>query len=93
MSDLLKNHMSSSHTIRAHAQDGTKIKGDCLSGRKVVPHDSKSDLPLVHTIYLKIWLILESFEIGTYFHWSNGFCLASLFYTIWNYKSRIWMVS
>ena len=25
----------------------TKIKGGCQSGRKVVPHDSKSDLPLV----------------------------------------------
>ena len=24
----------------------TKIKGGCKSGRKVVPHDSKSDLPL-----------------------------------------------
>ena len=25
----------------------TKIKGGCLSGRKVVTHNSKSDLPLV----------------------------------------------
>ena len=25
----------------------TKIKVGCQSGRKVVPHDSKSDLPLV----------------------------------------------
>ena len=25
----------------------TKIKGGCQSGRKVVTHDSKSDLPLV----------------------------------------------
>ena len=25
----------------------TKIKGGCQSGRKVVPHGSKSDLPLV----------------------------------------------
>ena len=24
----------------------TKIKGGCTSGRKVVPHNSKSDLPL-----------------------------------------------
>ena len=24
----------------------TKVKGGCHSGRKVVPHDSKSDLPL-----------------------------------------------
>ena len=27
----------------------TKIKGSCQSGRKVVPHDSKKDLPLVDT--------------------------------------------
>ena len=27
--------------------DRTKIKGGCQSGRKVVTHDSKSDLPLV----------------------------------------------
>ena len=25
----------------------TKVMGGCQSGRKVVPHDSKSDLPLV----------------------------------------------
>ena len=31
----------------------TKIKGGCQSGRKVVNHNSKSDLPLVSTsIYL-----------------------------------------
>ncbi len=29
----------------------TKIKGCCQSGRKVVPHDSKSDLPLVCVQY------------------------------------------
>ena len=28
----------------------TKIKGGCQSGRKVVPYDSKSDLPLQHFI-------------------------------------------
>ena len=27
----------------------TKIKGGCQSGRKVVTHDSKSDLPLVYS--------------------------------------------
>ena len=33
--------------------DQTKIKGGSQSGRKVVPHDSKSDLPLVsaHNTY------------------------------------------
>ena len=29
----------------------TKIKGGCESGRKVVPHNSKSDLPL--SIYVQ----------------------------------------
>ena len=28
----------------------TKIKGGCPLGRKVVPHDSKSDLPLPHNL-------------------------------------------
>ena len=31
----------------------TKIKGSCQSGRKVVTHDSKNDLPLVHHEILK----------------------------------------
>ena len=52
MSDLLQNHMSTSHTIRAHAQEvedkSTKIKGGCQSGRKVETHNSKSDLPLTN---------------------------------------------
>ena len=42
--------MSTSHTIRAHVQkfeiNQTKIKGGCESGRKVVTHNPKSDLPL-----------------------------------------------
>ena len=50
MSDLLQNHMSTSHTIRAHAQEveinWTKIKFGCQSGNKEVPHNFKSDLPL-----------------------------------------------
>ena len=50
--------MSTSHTIRAHAtlqkkfeKNRTKIKGGCQSGRKVVAHDSKSDLPLGTYLY------------------------------------------
>ena len=31
----------------------TKIKGSCQSGRKVVIHDSKSDLPLAECTYKK----------------------------------------
>ena len=40
----------------------TKIKGGCQSGRKVVPHDSKSDLPLDR---------LSSKYILTYSIWSE----------------------
>ena len=45
--------MSTSHTIRAQHMhkkfeiNWTKIKGDCQSGRKVVTHISKNDLPPV----------------------------------------------
>ena len=43
--------MSTSNIIIEHIHkkfeiNRTKIKGGCQSGRKVVPHDSKSDLPL-----------------------------------------------
>ena len=39
--------MSTSHTFRAHAQEvRTKIKDGCQLGRKVVSHNSKTDLPL-----------------------------------------------
>ena len=41
-SSILLEHMHKKFDI-----NGTKIKGGCQSGRKVVPHDSKSDLPLV----------------------------------------------
>ena len=48
MSDLFQNHMSTSHTIRAqHKKFRTNIEGGCQSGRKVVTHNSKSDLTLV----------------------------------------------
>ena len=36
---MCSNSMASAHVI-------LKIKESCQSGRKVVPHDSKSDLPL-----------------------------------------------
>ena len=42
----------------------TKIKGSCQSGRDVVAHDSKNDLPLV-----SICLLLQSVrltEMGNY---------------------------
>ena len=50
--------MSTSHTIRAHAQkfeiNWTKIKGGCQSGRKVVIHNSKSYLPLTGNCFYLI---------------------------------------
>ena len=50
LSDLLQNPMSASHTIKAQPKkfeiNRTKIKGCCQLIRNVVPHDSKSDLPL-----------------------------------------------
>ena len=45
----ITNYMTPSHAIRAHKKfeiNSTNIMGDCQSGRKVVPHDCKSDLPL-----------------------------------------------
>ena len=36
----------------------TKIKGGCQSGRKVVTHNSKSDLPLVHS-YVSTGILLS----------------------------------
>ena len=43
--------MRTSHTIRAQQKkfeiNGTKSKGGCQSGRKVVTQNSKSNLPLV----------------------------------------------
>ena len=60
----------------------TKIKGDCQSERKVVPHDSKSDLPLVGLQkipfsyldcrdskmerYQKMWRFMESHTADTF---------------------------
>ena len=38
----------------------TKIKGGCQSGRKVITHNSKSDLPLCT---VKIYCFYEQFEI------------------------------
>ena len=63
LSKLLK-HMHNKFQINQ-----TKIKGSCLSGRKVATHDSMSDLPLIHTttIHAQVLIILlqknlENFE-------------------------------
>ena len=60
--------MNTSHSIRGHAQDKfeidrTKIKGGCQSGRKVVSHNSKSDLPLVYLLHLDIFVVSDSLQL------------------------------
>ena len=46
----------------------TKIKGSCQWGRKVVPHDSKSDLPLelmpTKNIFAAAYLMHHQFASG-----------------------------
>ena len=37
----------------------TKIKGGCQSGRKVVTHDSKSDLPQVGTLPIILIIVIK----------------------------------
>ena len=61
ISDLSQNSCA---CASAHFEvNQTKIKGGCQSGKKVVPHDSKSDLPL-HILEVKyvcfgfIWKLL-----------------------------------
>ena len=63
----------------------TKIKGGCQSGRKVVTHDSKSDLPLptrkrqsVKTISICINFITSSFVESYTAHSSINFGLSKL---------------
>ena len=49
---ILLDHMHKKFEINR-----TKIKGGCQSGRKVVPHDSKSDLPLPDTVQCALQLL------------------------------------
>ena len=42
--------------------NGTKIKGGCQSGRKFIPYESKSDLPLKIPLYL--WHNTRNGKIG-----------------------------
>ena len=51
MSDLSQTSYACALIVNAHVifeVNQTKIKGGCQSGRKLVPHDSKSDLPLTN---------------------------------------------
>ena len=43
----------------------TKIKGDCQSGRKVVTHNSKSDLALANQAYLPTCLTKKASASAT----------------------------
>ena len=45
---MCSNSVDSAHVILKYLNQ-TKIKGGCQWGRKVAPHDFKSDLPLTHT--------------------------------------------
>ena len=50
--NILQNHVGAvaillEHMYKKFEINLTKIKGGCQSGKKVVPHNSKSDLPLV----------------------------------------------
>ena len=53
---MCSNSMASAHVIEVNQ---TNIKGGCQLGRKVVPHDSKSDLPLTKTIQNEYAFILS----------------------------------
>ena len=61
--------MSTSHTIRAHAQEvrvnQKKIKGGCQSGRKLVTLNCMSDLPL------QIWCMIRSQDYLKYAEWDT----------------------
>ena len=41
-----------------------QIKSGCPSGRKVVPHDSKNDLPLISSIYNSGPAELPKYKLG-----------------------------
>ena len=47
----------------------TKIKGGCQSGRKVVTHNFKSDLPLVLPVYCYMMII---FAVSAIYNVRNG---------------------
>ena len=60
---MCSNSMASAHVI--FEVNETKIKGGCQPGRKVVPHDSKRDLPQVKTTFLKYSTSRCVVEVGT----------------------------
>ena len=47
----------------------TKIKSGCQSGRKVVTHNSMSDLPLDQSFKINVWFTIKNIVQGSkYFH-------------------------
>ena len=63
--------MSTNHTIHMHKRfeiNHTKIKGGCQLGRKVLAHDSTSDLPLV--FFIEMTKVFERFLN----FWFNVWC-------------------
>ena len=53
---MCSNNMANAHVILKVNQ--TKIKDGCQLGRKVVPHDSKSDLPLAAYVQGQVWKMM-----------------------------------
>ena len=60
---MCSNSMASVH-VNLKYLNQTKIKGGCQMGRKVVPNDSRSDLPLVIFFKLKSFLSSSKLESG-----------------------------
>ena len=70
-----KNNTSNSvcilleHMYKKFEINGTKIKGGCQSVRYEVPHDSKSDLPLVQSLKwrgkFQIYITFKVFDLGS----------------------------
>ena len=89
MSDLSEHHMSTIQMQKKFEINRTKIKGTCESGRKVVAHNSKSDLPL--SIFI-LWKIRLGFYLCICF--SNDFIIIfKVFIIIPFFKTRLqqWM--
>ena len=57
---MCSNSMAGAQVILKQVNQ-TKIKGGCQSGRKVVPHDSKSDLPLLKVNQDQKWNMIYKF--------------------------------
>ena len=73
----------------------TKIKGGCQSGRKVVPQDSKSDLPLVPICMLVVVFSVHLFSRQCFPKKYNDTCYTHDKYYINTYfsaKTELWLL-